>query len=1450
MPGLKSAAITRAGFEYQDLIGIQQLIDFFRNRNKYYWMQLESEDANMGYLDDIVAALSDGTFDLTQVKFTADANAYFLNWDWLLAKRPRGTSLLRKWSSSVNGFSLGRINVACLKTNRVPDAGFAATLKADGRVNFDKIDARRRAAIEAEIGNAALARKFFKQFQFLHSQPMLEELADDLRSSIVPTDTDIIGWLTLVAQAKNWAMRKNSPKPDGRITHKHLTQIITRKAPRPIPQDFAVPLGYEVPSAAFHDAFLKRVSTGQTISVLWGTPGRGKSTYLSFLTDKLRKTDIPVVRHHYFLSLDDTTTDRFSFPDIAQSLMDQIVAHYPDAVKGMGLTEEANQLPKWLEKCGEYFVSQGTPFIVVIDGLDHVWRERRNIDQLNYLFENLLPAAPNVSIIVGTQKVANDKLPTRLLKKITKKDWIEIPAMDEFSVQSWIKQQYAAKRLRLRKSGFGGTVALELGKIGTAFFKISAGHPLHLIYSFETLVKGGGCIDAEEVSLLPACPDGDINNYYQLLWTKLPDTARDIMHLIAGSDFCWPFDGIVKNFGQLDGIGFLLEHRRIGLVPFHGSILAFVREMPEHKPRFLALLPRVLKWLTKDAPSYLRWGWLWLMKAKAGDAKPLLKEATRQWVINSMQAGWPLTQMLTILSEAETIAFNDGDYPRTIELRSLKTRISNAEEFQLNSFDRLTECAIISSKNTQVIEVIADGLTTLAEKSILSLCRVASALKPDVCEEARRELGHRINLWLSLRHRPDAEFVALTKLFLEAASLAQKIDAPRTVNFIEGFRDGDPVFEHLLECLVRAGRVAAFPAIYKAIRRKNVLERKKDTIDAYMRASSACAVDIRPELRALKFSEASAFGSSWLHYKKARIAVSVTKPLRPTALEDKNPEYRRNITAENYLYQVFFYELSKGLREPKSIKASYPISGAFIDGAINMLVDCARNIASGASQLSFATVYFAANAIAPVDDRNFHDPEHSQYFGLKHALRRIATDLHLIKQPVGAFSSLTDEELNIGRASRHWVEELWLDVQLDRNLTVMSKEQAAKSLAKEISYLDLHVTQFGERGDKWVLLARFALLYGLPELAALVRRATDCSIAYGWRKDLWMMDILDSIAEVNQVGAANGLQMLRQVVPLVDQITNFTDGDETDHVRGELIETTARIAPSRLPNFYAHHLEEDEFRYAEGALEQLIKASDFNSPVTQALGHTFIEDNDMAVLTEIAKTTVKAKLVLDDQVAFVGGAPPKRKDYGSTPTPQTKTKRPPKVDKYGPDEFAKLVKRIHSPGYAYDVERLSVRQWLDHWVEKGQAAAALASMKAFIEAENSTYGADTLFDHAFEVSRAAEGKHAAFYWLVKAHIHRHGWQSNWTSKKEVMARLTLAATLYKDDWQKFIHETSVQEAYWKRRNRSFVIGHKYLVRFLLMVDQKKLAADITRAMIKTVLSEVSDQPIPVTQWFN
>jgi NACHT domain-containing protein len=798
----KTSGIARSGFEYQDLVGIEVLLRFYRDPNLYQWVELESEDKKTGKLDDVVAARRDSSFELLQVKFTANPARYFLNWHWLLAKKGRGNSLLKKWSAALSTVkTLGRVHSARLRTNRRPDPEFARALK--GRlVDFEKIPKKRRTVVSKELGGDEAARTFFSQFEFGHSELLIDDLETKLRGEIVPTDTDNTGWLLLREQTRKWSIRKQYPEPDGKVRHEHLVQLITKRRPKPIPQDFEVSPLYEVPAKTFHDGFTARIKTGtRPISVLWGTPGRGKSTYLSYLVDLLRKEALPAIRHHYFLSLDDSTTDRISFSEICSSLMDQMAGRYPDAVRG--LEDAPNQLRKWLEASGNYFAKEGKRFFVVIDGLDHVWREQRNTTQMEHLFNYLLPCPSNVVLLIGTQRVAPEQLPLRLIQNAEEQDWIEVPPMDENAVHAWLEGQKDAGRLLLRDVAHYGGVT-EFAEVAHAFYEICQGNPLHLIYSFEALVRRGVVMTADEVRLLPSCPDGDIRKYYAGLWGRLPADAKKVVHLVAGSDFHWPADGLRKCAGALDHVDHLLEHRRTGVIPFHGSILAYARDQSDHADTFKAVLPAVVKWLEREAPEYWRWAWLWIMRARLGEPSDLLTHATRKWVIDSLVKGWPSEQIVNILDHAEEEAFAKNDYSKTIELRSMKTRVQNGQEFQVNRFREFSECAIRLSGYEQQILNMADAIPSATDGDLVTLLRCLGGQEKDgIGRECYEELRRQVNLWINLRHRPDEEFFSLAENFLEGLVDFGKPDTESLLRFISQFHARDRIYQTFLRHVVR-----------------------------------------------------------------------------------------------------------------------------------------------------------------------------------------------------------------------------------------------------------------------------------------------------------------------------------------------------------------------------------------------------------------------------------------------------------------------------------------------------------------------------------------------------------------------------------------------------------------------------------------------------------------------
>ncbi|KKK67266.1 hypothetical protein LCGC14_2955800, partial [marine sediment metagenome] len=69
--------------------------------------------------------------------------------------------------------------------------------------------------------------------------------------------------------------------------------------------------------------------------------------------EDIEKESIPVIRHHYFLSLRDRTPGRLEHDKIAKSLMSEMMHEYQEALGNLAASNpEPSDLHKWVEACG------------------------------------------------------------------------------------------------------------------------------------------------------------------------------------------------------------------------------------------------------------------------------------------------------------------------------------------------------------------------------------------------------------------------------------------------------------------------------------------------------------------------------------------------------------------------------------------------------------------------------------------------------------------------------------------------------------------------------------------------------------------------------------------------------------------------------------------------------------------------------------------------------------------------------------------------------------------------------------------------------------------------------------------------------------------------------------------------------------------------------------------
>ena len=1455
----KTPGLIRAGFQYQDLVAIETLINFYRQRDRYAWVQLDTEDPEFRSIEDVVACTPDGFYELTQVKFTADpdAPANSLSWAWLTANGVTRRSLLQKWAkTTLHHKSAGKLARSVLKTDRVPDAAFAMCLEGT-KVNYTQLSTEDKAIVDAQFSSPEAAESFFESFEFVHSQPRLDDLEEKLWARI-SSDTDRGGWYLFWAQVQRWSTRKGQPAPDGKIKFIHLRQAFSVERSKPLPQGFFVPSSYSVPDKNFDKVFIEEISGSDGLTVLWGPPGRGKSTYLSHCVTGIARECALCIRHHYFLSLEDRSEGRFYYHAIAQSLKHQLEEAIPD------LNGSRKGLGELLESAAHRLQGEGRRLIVIVDGLDHVWRDHRDHEEMEALFDALLPLPTNVRLVVGTQKIASEHLPTKLLKALPTDRWTELPLMSQAAVRRWLLSQESAGRLNLEVVG-QQTQGHVFHAVAKAFHDISHGLPLHLIYSFEAVVRTGKALTAEAVAALPTCPSGDIRDYYQSFWGRVGAKAQTILHVLAGLKFGPPPLAMHEWFGRSDEslkayaeIDHLLDYREAEVRPFHGSLLAFVRDLPGHQATFSAHAPDVLIWLESGAPEYWRWAWLWITKAQLGDPSDLLAMPNREWAISSVVAGFSIEQLINILDHAERAAFEKFDLPRLLSLRLLKTRASNGPEFQTDQWPLFQEVAVSLSDDPNVGIMLRTELHRAPAGVIPFIVRSADeSTRANLARDAIAELNHRIT-------RPRDDWTESSDQQSELAHAIVAVVANtktehrrRLVKFAKQAADADA----LIATYARASILASnFENVFAVGKLWSGPQLDRDVLAAL--CLEGLAPSATPELKALTHPAIRCFA---LLKGDAAKRSRTKRDLSRLFVGGNDPDAMFVQDTREIVYEVFFAALAEGLSRGKAqgwSRIPVDAQATWLSDAVRALEGLAVGIAEAwkASRQwpTLRNIYGAFELKRPTS-RSYDTRR--RFEAVRLALRDIAVDLCTIARGLDPNALIDANDIESASISPYWLDKIWLEAFSERRLPLHTPEASRKLVERFGHFLDTEITDFNERATTAAKSAIFAFDNGLVSLAQKeLKRAVGCLLGYGWRKDAFAHEVLESLGLLAKNNDADAREALLNLAGEFEAITDYTDGSETRYAREKYYAAIAAHFPERAPACYAHLIRNAEWNYAEALGAAFAETNHAESRAGRALLETYIVPSEIHALVETdaalrphiqeALAAVRQKTGRASEATFeqgelsTGESSKPTSDDSESGEPEVSV---PELSEFPPGHLQGFLNALRNVRF-FDQERKIVTEWLRYWEAAGRVDEALDDLEMAISEARHNLAFDTALDVAFEISLKTQGRSRAWPWLIRAHVARSGWSRWFSGADESQARMRVVAHYYREKWQEFISKTAKPKFAAGSKSGWITIGLSELVYFLVEVDEMDLARAYALEMARVFKEELTEQPIEAPEW--
>lgn len=1448
---IKPSQLTRVGYSYQDLFCIKFLLEWFHDPIKYQWIKVESSQSGAEEsksLDDVVAYNSDNKYELYQVKFTIDSARTDLefSFEWLLEKRKKGTSLIQKWHKDFHKFHFeNTLAVAALYTNRKPNNEVRKCL-VNNKIIFEKIPQEQIAKILEQVTDCNTVKSFFDNFVFNHSQLEIDGLENYLHDQVVPDHTTEEGWLRLLHTVQFWATRHKEPKPCGEITLSHIHEIFGDGLSKSLPQSFEIPNGYQPPSEKFHNGILTNIKTGGRW-VIYGKPGMGKSTYLSYLAAWLTKHNLPVIRHHYSIS-SQGIIDRISFVNVARSLQHQLKLAFPFLFQSREIKTE--DLEIWIKEAAENCNQKKKKLTIIIDGLDHVARERSDISQLEHLVNRLLHQKDNLSLIFGTQPVSDSKLPASMAALLPReKLWMQLPAMDMSSIKNWLINLDSSYDLGFDLSNTHDQHRLTA--ISEAFYYVSAGYPLYLVYSLRAISQKKVVITEYDIKRLPACPEGDINNYYHALWANLTSSARQILLLVSHVDFAWPdkesigycFDNTLEFINCFDEIQHLFEVKRSGVSPFHSSIIVYIRNKEEFASSSIQLLTKVKKWLHSSAPRYWKWGWEWIIEANLGNIELLINGITNQWTLNSLIGGYPLNHIEHIISVAETKSLKHNRYADLVKLRLLKIRLINGPEFQIQSYADFLKVALKYSNDNYPLLWRADNLKTINSEEIPVVAVLLSETFPQIIEPAFEEIIRRINFYVkSSDSNHYGKIDSLIDAALDIACTAYDSKIEKIIWMLNRLTDKEAYFESIIKKLHSSGNGNLILEIPITLIPKKLHGFYWDNFTLACHDSGVSFLD-RQEL----------------HSANAGYLVNILRALNGLPLYKvstiKLIEKPSNETISSKFYtEFFFYNLLKQIegKKPKkqTLNTEYKEVEIFHTYAMNFLHDTSAIVALNLKQgqINSSGIYSLINnsKLNPIVGSDWGNSAVTYQF--TRAISEISFDLYRLLNISGKCYYLDVDYLTTLKNSTWWNGLDWLKVAFEKNQSNIISEVIKKEIINSsLDSIRLKRDNISNIANEVLDLTTLASQLSLrEEIVATLNLAGQFILGYGHRKDTTFSELFEAVEACSEEGVGDIKSWLSDISIFTVDMFEFTER-EIRHIPSIFIDLVARHYPEKLVDEFSYHLENQNWSIALNVMEKFIVHFEIISDADKALVNAQTSYQCLNLLKEKAKNHPEYLEIYQNQLTLLGGGPPLPRDNKSSSNSNSidADKILIEVKDYPPCKINELYSALKSSNLS-ESDSFFIK-WFDYWISIGKGMEILSSYDEMWKKEQEIpYFFRGSLSHVFSLSLKLQGARKAYIWAVRTIQLNSDWSRYTGSSSE--ARILEYGKIYKKDWKKFLTDTLSSSEMRLRGDEWLMVPTAQLVKFLFAVGEKNLACDVTEVMLSSFLEEIKHLNLSPSYW--
>jgi hypothetical protein len=471
-------------------------------------------------------------------------------------------------------------------------------------------------------------------------------------------------------------------------------------------------------------------------------PGAGKSWELTRLAEELTE-DFVVARHYCYLEPGDELIERRITTDV---FFANIISELREAEPEISTSSHLSADLTTLEEVLRSGVALGKRLVLIIDGLDHISRVKSTSNTLSDDETDIIERISTLTIPNGVSMVLGSQPGRHLDPLLTRRE----NDVCSYQLPSW-NQDDVVELSRLHGVdqaliSVGVNDPEDITRILGTLADRSDGNPLYVRYLCRGLIaalESGVAINPEDWLLASPNIHGDVAVYYKHLYENILSQAQAIADLFGVIDFSVTeselreiLPGFISSWLPIALSALSPVLIRVtgqgGVRIFHESFRRFMLDELNRQGRSLSgALSPVIEWLEnrgfyQDAKSYR-----FLLPAlrRAGRDNDIIDRVEISFVSNSVSNGHPIEAIQRNLAIAAEVAGRVPNWPVLVRCAELRRALSTCFDIGQNYWDGFWDSyADIFGAEALAERLLFDGKPTLPYEKGLHACLLVDDL--------------------------------------------------------------------------------------------------------------------------------------------------------------------------------------------------------------------------------------------------------------------------------------------------------------------------------------------------------------------------------------------------------------------------------------------------------------------------------------------------------------------------------------------------------------------------------------------------------------------------------------------------------------------------------------------------------------------------------------------------